>query len=233
MPLPTQKSKKEANYLKKLYLMYGEPKAGKTTTVANFGSDSNKIIFFATEPGHKFQEIYKWKTDKDEEPTTWNDFKQCVKELAKGGHDFSCLAIDTTDNLWEWCSREVNAKNEVEHESDLNFGKGYKLIKDEFGRVINYLTSKGIGVIFISHAKTSDKELGKRKITYTDSSLPNTAKKYIHGLCDYIFYFYLDNDGRRQIRTKGTDTINSGDRSGVLPELMDMNVKVLVEELSK
>ena len=236
--LPTKRSQKEPNYLKKLYLIYGTPKSGKTTIASHFGDDEdNKVLFFATEPGHKHQEIYKWqkpnKKGEYEDPLHWQDFLSCCKELATQEHDFKCLVIDVADNLWKWCGDYICKMHGIQHESDLGFGKGYALIKDEFMKPINFLAQKGMGIIFVSHAQDKDKELGPRKINYTDSTLPNSAKKVIHGICDYIFYFYQDINGKRLIRTKANETINAGDRSGKLNELIDMNPKLLINELRK
>jgi len=230
--LPVTRSTKESNYLKKSYFIYGEPKSGKTTIASKFGDDDqNKVLFFATESGHKFTEVYKYKNNQGGEPTNWVDFKDCCRELAQGGHDFKMLSIDTVDNLWDWCSTYIKSVHNIQHESDLGFGKGYTLIKEEFVRPINYLSQSGMGLLFISHAKSIDKELGNRKITYTTSTLQSTASKIIHGLCDYIFYFHTDYEGERLIRTKGLETVNCGDRSGNLPELLPMDAETLISYL--
>ncbi len=232
MPLPSVRTKKEPNYLKKTYLLYGDPKVGKTTTAAGFGDDDdNKVLFFATEPGHKFQEIYKWKTAKGIDPTGWGDFLNCSRELLSEDHQYKCIVIDVVDNLYKWCSEYVCLQNRIKHESDLGFGKGYALVKTEFSKPIQYLTQHGYGVIFLSHAQCRDKEIGPRKISYTDSTLPGSAQKIIHGLCDYILYFHSDSEGQRLIRTKGTENVNAGDRSGYLPELIPMNSEQLINYL--
>jgi len=232
MPLPKAKTVREQNYLKKIYLVFGSPKVGKSTVISNLGDDNNKILFFATEAGHKELELYKWQADDGSDPTTWEQFKQCVLEMTKQ-QEFKCLAIDTADNLVDWCAKYVNKKNEIEHESELGFGRGYAAIKKEFMAPINYLSQKGYGIIFVSHSKVQDLELGNRKISYTDSTLNNTAKKIIHGLCDYILHFYVDLGGKRMIRTKGTETVNAGDRSGRLPEVMPLGAEMLKQELQK
>lgn len=223
MPLPTAKTEKEANYLKKKYLIYGTPKIGKSTVVANIGNDDNKVLFFATEQGHTELEIYKWTKENGQDPLTWDDFRQCVMEVTKDDAGFSCLAVDTIDNLYMWCATYICKKHKVEHESDLAFGKGYNLIKEEMMKVINYLTQKGIGVIFISHKSDSEKTKDGRKMSCIEPSLANTGKKVITGLCDYILYFYADSEGHRLIRTKGTESIEAGDRSGKLPAVLEMN----------
>lgn len=240
MALPTERSEKEKNYLRKLYLIYGSPKSGKTTITSQFGDDDkNKVLFFATEPGHKFQEIYKWKKlvqepggeSTLEEPTNWLDFKACCKELVTQKHEYACLAVDTADILFKWCSQHVCHELGIEHESDLGFGKGYAAIRDEFMAPINYLAQKGMGLIFISHEAEKEKTVGPKKISYTDTTLPNTAKKVLHGLCDYIFYFGTTFEGERYIRTKGTENVNAGDRGGHLPEVLPMNAAKLIAAL--
>lgn len=236
--LPKTRTQKEKNYLKKLYFIFGDPKIGKSTLVAHLGDDNdNKILFFCTESGHSFLEIYKYKmlNDKKEEvePLCWEHFLDCCREMVTQEHDFKMIAIDTIDNLWDWCSAYVLNKHCVEHPSDLPFGKGYSLIREEFLKPIKYLSQIGMGMAFLSHAKTVEKELGPRKITYTTSTLPNTAAKTIHGISDYIFYLHSDLEGNRLIQTKGTELVNAGDRSGNLPEIMPLSSEMLISELSK
>lgn len=234
MPLPSKRSKREPNYLRKIYLIYGLPKSGKTTIASHFGDDeSNKVLFFATEPGHKFQEVYKWMNEQGEDPTSWLEFKQACKELAVEEHDFKCLVIDTADNLFKWCTDYILKKNKVEHESDLSFGKGYSLVREEFSKPLTYLAQKGMGLIFISHAQTKELDIGKRKISRSDTTLPNTAGKFVNGISDFIFYFYQDDEGRRFIRTKGTENVNAGDRSGKLPELIEYTEDEMAENLKQ
>lgn len=236
--LPKYISKKNAEFLTKLYFIYGDPKIGKSTLVAHLGnSKDEKVLFICTEAGHSFLEIYKYKVldsnGKEVEPTTWPHFLECCRELVTSEHDFKMLAIDTIDNLWDWCSDYVLNQHRVEHPSDLPFGKGYALIRDEFLKPIKYLSQIGMGMAFLSHAKTVEKELGPRKITYTTSTLPNTAAKTIHGISDYIFYLHSDLEGNRLIQTKGTELINAGDRSGNLPEVMPLSSELLISELTK
>lgn len=231
MALPSERSQKESNYLKKSYLLWGSVKSGKSTIAAQFGDDDkNKVLFFPTERGHAFQSIYKYEVDGND-PTKWEHFLDCAKELLTTEHDFKCLVIDIADNLWKMCSDHSNKKLGITHESEEEFGKGWTAVKNEFEKPFKYLTSRGIGIIFISHGTTTQKDLGKRKINYSDSTLSKGAKSIIHGMVDYIFYFGTDDDGNRYIRTKGDETICAGDRSGILPALIPMDAKKLISML--
>jgi len=235
MPIPQVKTKRETNYLKKTFLVFGQPKIGKSTLVSNLGDDKNKILFIATEPGHKELEVYKYttldpKTNEERDLVSWLEFKKGIAEIA-AQTEFKCVAIDTVDNLFKWCATYVKAKHNIDHESDLGFGKGYNLIAEEFSKPINYLTQLGFGVFFLSHSSTKDVESGNKKTTYTDSTLPNTAKKVINPLCDYILYLYADLEGNRWIKTKGSETVNAGDRSGRLDSTIPLEASG--EELKK
>lgn len=222
MKLPQAKSKPVSDIRDYTFLIYGQPKAGKTTFCSNFEG----ALFIATEPGHKFQEIYKL------DPQSWMDIRQIVKNLLTTKHDFKTVVIDTADNAYKMCADYIKKQNNIKHESDLGFGKGYALIKDEFMSVINALAQKGFGIVFISHAQTREVEENGIKRAYTDTTMGGSASKVISGLCDFIFYAYIDNDGNRLIKTKGSPNINAGDRSGKLPETIALDYETIVKELT-
>lgn len=235
MPLPTKKSEVENNYLHKTYLIYAKPKLGKTTLVSQFGDeDKNKVLFFATEPGHKELSIYMWQTNDGGQPKTWADFRQCVMEFAKSP-EFSCLAIDTAGHLVEWCANYVLKSQEKDDESEGNYGDLYRRIRREFQNVINYLGQLNKGIIFIAHTKLEKQNFtkGGSDITTTEPDLPDKYKNLFNGMVDYIFYGFTDFEGNRLLRTKATDTIVAGDRSGKLPEVMPFDAKVLIKHLTK
>ena len=237
MPLPTKKSEIQDNYLKHKFLIYGIPKIGKTTIASRLGGDEGDMMFFTTESGHDFQEIFKYEvlnksTGELHSPTSWSHFLEMVKELTTtNDHSFKGVCIDTVDNLWEWCAEHVMRTNKIKDLADMGYGKGFNLAKKEFSRPINYLSQMGYGIVFLSHAKEFKREKGPREITYIDSSLPNSPKKFIHGLVDFIFYFHADSEGKRWIATKGTDSFNAGDRSGRLDPMIEMDADILIQQM--
>lgn len=221
MDLPIKKSQKVTNLQEYTYFIYGEPKVGKTTFCSNFES----ALFICTEPGHKFQEIYKVS------PTNWTEFKDIARKLYSSKHDFKTIVIDTVDNAYTMCKDYVCKQLHINDPSDLGYGKGFNAVKSEFHSVINGLAQKGFGIIFVSHAQTNEKEVKNVKRSYTDSTLSGSARKVVSGLCDFIFYCYIDDDGTRKFRTKATPNYNAGDRTGKLPEIMNLDYKQLEQAL--
>lgn len=239
MPLPSNKTNKEINHLKKKYLFYGQPKAGKTTFASNFGDDSNKMLFFCTEPGHAFVEIYKYETLNGDQPTNWMNFIECCRELYDtDNHDFSMLVIDTVDILWDWCTEYVCKMNDITHPSEMGFGKAYQAISKEFSNVCNKLGQRGMGFIFITHKKEYTAQVGPREQTFTSTTLAAGAQKFIHGFVDYIWFFDKNLEtGDRYILTDRDENINAGSRGDInadpLPLRMAMNPETVIDLLNK
>lgn len=218
MELPKKKSTITNDLSKLRILGYGVPKVGKST----FFSKIDGAIFVATEPGHSFLEVFKV------DIRTWADFKEFAKKITSEKHDFKMIVVDTVDNLYKMCEQAVLEQHKVLHASDLPFGKGFALVKDEFTKVINYLGNSGFGLAFISHAK--EKELKTKTAAWTmmSTTLPNQAEGFICGLCDFIFYFYINEKGERLMKTKAEKYINAGSRGLDLPSPMPMDFNLLL-----
>jgi len=227
MQLPTKKTEIVRDFGKYTFLIYGQPKAGKTTFCANFP----QALFIATEPGHKFQEVFKV------DPLNWQDVVSVARELASDKtRKFKTVIFDTVDNAWLMCEEYVCKKEGITHVSEGDYGSAYQKTRNEFMRIIRELTQRGYGVVFISHAQTKDQTrkegVVERKISMTDSTLGNTARKAITGLCDMIFYCWIDSTGKRLMRTKADENTNAGDRSGLLPDMMALDYGELRQHLS-
>lgn len=223
MELPTTKTTIQNDYSKYKYLMYAVPKVGKST----FASKFPNAIFVATEPGHSFLEVFKV------DVKNWAEFRDFAKSITTQSHSYKTIVIDTVDNLYKMCEQSILDQHKVAHASDLPYGKGFNLIKDEFAKVIGYLGNSGFGFIFISHAK--EKELKTKTTSWTimSTSLNNQAESFICGLCDFIFYCYINEKGERLMKTKAEKYVNAGSRGFDLPSPMPMSYDSLLKCFNK
>ena len=217
MQLPKEKKEKENNTARLTVTLHGPPKIGKTT----FISKMDDVLIIATEAGHKHIEAFVHPV------TTWLEFLQTAKLLATEEHQFKGVAIDTVDNLVQLCRTHVLNENKIKDESDFGYGKGYKLVQQEFSRALDKLTLM-MGVWFISHTveKEIENYLGK-KHTKKIPSLPNKQMKYITGLSDCILFADLEQEegGKysRVIRCQNSNDWEAGDRSGLLPRTLPLD----------
>ncbi|MBE3071300.1 MAG: ATP-binding protein, partial [Planctomycetes bacterium] len=141
--LPTEKTKPTADLSAKTILAYGPPKVGKSTLASRFPG----ALFFECEPGLGELEVFKVPT------YTWADFLAACKLVAAGDHPFKTVVVDTVDNAFKFCSDHVCAQNNIQYEGDLDHGKGWAFVKNEWHRVLTKLASLPLGLILISHAQ--------------------------------------------------------------------------------
>lgn len=65
------------------------------------------------------------------------------------------LAVDTADWAERLCIQNILTANKVRSIEDFGYGKGYVMVQEEFGRLLNLLTDltrKGVHVILTAHA---------------------------------------------------------------------------------
>lgn len=219
--LPTQKTPPKTSLNDLTVLVYGPSKIGKSTWCAQ----AEGALFLATEAGLNNLDVYQAAI------TTWEDLLQACKDIAEGKHPYKTIVLDTVDNAYRMCAEHVCQKFKIEHESDLGYGKGYALINNEFYRVLNKLSLLPYGLFFISHSQEKELETRTGKLTRVVPTLPEKARKIVLGMVDMILFCDLElasgTDGkpaqRRVIRTKPNVNYEAGDRTGRLPEVIDLD----------
>jgi hypothetical protein len=225
--LPTQKSAPSLSPDRAKTLLYGPPKVGKSTLASLLNPEHT--IFISTEPGLDGLEVFK--TDVRD----WETFRKVGAELAEGGHQFTTTVIDTVDELHTFCSEAVCQKLDITHPSDLEYGKGWKAVSDEFALRIGKLTTLG-GVVLISHSKEIEI---KRRVGSVTKSVPNitgASREWMLGFVDYILYADVEQtpDGeKRQIRTSLAENYEAGCRGVQLPDPLPMDGHAVREAMEK
>lgn len=230
MLLPTQKTPPKPDLADLTVLVYGATKIGKST----WCSHADNAIFLSTEPGLNSLEVFQVPV------RSWDELLTACGEIAEGNHQFKTVILDTVDNAYRMCAEHVCRKFKVEHESDLGYGKGFALINNEFQRVLNKLAFMPYGLYLISHSQETEIETRTGKYNKTVPTLPEKARKIVLGLVDMILYCDIETaagaDGkmiaRRVMRTKPSLYYEAGDRTGRLPEVIDLDYARFADVLS-
>ena len=224
--LPTQKTPPKATLHEFTVLLYGPTKFGKSKIC----SQAESALFLETEPGLNSLEVFKLPIG------TWDELLAAAKELADGKHAFKTVIIDTVDNAYRMCAEYMCKKFKVEHESDLEYGKGYAMVNNEFFRVLNKLALLPYGLFLISHSQEKEIDGRTGKFTKIVPTLPDKARKLVLGLVDIILFCDFeptkDADGnpgyKRVLRTKPSTRYEAGDRTDRLPEVIDFDFGAFV-----
>jgi hypothetical protein len=219
--LPKQKTKPKTKLSSYTTLLYGPPKVGKTEFTSRFPD----VLMLATEAGLTSLECYQVTID------SWSTFLDACAELAEEPGRFQSICIDTLDNLWAFCRSHVNEKHRVEHESDLNFGKGYSLVQSEFSRVLTKLSHMDFGLVMTSHCTVHEFQTRTGVTHRYVPTLPEKARNVVIGMSDLILFADTEvaqgPDGkptlRRVLRTKPNPHYDAGDRTGRLPDPLPMD----------
>lgn len=227
MLLPTQKTPPKPDLADLTVLVYGATKIGKST----WCSHADRAVFLSTEPGLNSLEVFQVPI------RSWDELLAACGEIAEGNHEFRTVILDTVDNAYRMCAEHVCRKFKIEHESDLGYGKGFALTNNEFQRVLNKLAFMPCGLYLISHSQDVEIETRTGKYTKTVPTLPEKARKIVLGLVDMVLYCDIeavtgpDNKvvGRRVMRTKPSIYYEAGDRTGRLPEVIDLDYAGFVE----
>lgn len=226
MALPKQKTPPQVDLANQTILLYGPAKAGKSS----FCAQAEGALFLATEAGLNHLDVFQIPI------STWEDLLEACKDIAEGKHSFRTIVIDTVDNGFRMCSEYICKLHGIKHESDLGYGKGFSLVNSEFQRVINKLSLLPYGLFLISHAQEKEMESRTGKYTRFMPSLSDKARKIVLGMSDMILFFDMedttDENGntiqRRVIRTKPNKHFEAGDRSGLVPETIEMNYQKFI-----
>ena len=215
--LPKEKSKIKENLLDYVILIHGIPKIGKSELISQIPN----ILFADVEGGLSALEVYKapinswFSTNEDDSES----FLRVAAEFVKGEHSFPAICIDTIDVLHRHCTNYMMKKQGVSHPSDMDWGKGWSIIKDEFMRPLVKLAVSKYGLILISHSRQIEVTDRTKRLTKAVPTLQNYIWQMIEGFVDIILYYnseFTENGEKRFIRTKPSERWIAGGRNKVL-----------------
>lgn len=232
--LPQTKSKIKNKPWEYHWLIYGQPKIGKSTFVSQF----NDPLFLATEDRLGGLNVYKMPAEGAIK--TWAEFCLICNEIkdaiTKNNFKWNTIVIDTVDNLIQLCSNHVCRKNGISHQSDLEYGKGYAFVTNEFFRVINHLSNLGKSIVFIAHSEEKTVKTRTSEITkITPSVGAGKLGKNIIAMVDIVAYVGFDKEDieKRVVYLRGNECLEAGDTTGKLDPIMSFNYSEINKKFSK
>ena len=132
-------------------VLYGVEGIGKST----FASQFPNPVFIDTEGSTSNMNVQRL-----DNPNSWQMLIDEVNYV-KQTKICSTLIIDTADWAETLANKHVIARNGITSIEDLVYGKGYTMVKEEFGKLLNLLselTDDGINVVVTAHAELKKKE---------------------------------------------------------------------------
>lgn len=168
-------------------MLYGEPGVGKSV----FASKAPKPFFITTDGNYEWLEDFGAKPEDHKQVSSWEEAK---KAFAEDYNDYETIVVDLTEDLFKWCEHEFCLRSRLEHISDVGYGKGYDITRNEFFLEISKLLGKPKHIILISHGITFVTK-DRRGVEHTkhapSSRIPDKVLDMIEGRLRYCLRCYL------------------------------------------
>ena len=132
-------------------LLYGVEGIGKTTLASKFPAP----LFIDTEGS-----TVKMKPQPARLPDVsgYQEIKMQLGKILNQPHKFKTLVIDSVGVLESWVEEYVCASGNVLSIEDFGYGKGYKLVEEEFRKMLEFfarlVSEKKMNIVLIAHSVT-------------------------------------------------------------------------------
>lgn len=126
-------------------VLYGPEGIGKSTFAAQFPDP----LFIDTEGSTRQMNVRRLPM-----PSSWTILMQMITEVAQNPDVCKTLVIDTIDWAERLCIEHVCKAADKKSIENFGYGKGYVLVKEEFGRMLNRLSDvveHGVNVLLTAH----------------------------------------------------------------------------------
>ena len=214
MTLPIEKQVRKTAFHEQKVLVYGRPKIGKSTLCSCFPS----ALFLATEPGLNWLDVASVNI------TTWEKFLDVCAEIAKGGHAYKTIIVDTIDGLKKLCDNWVCRLKEIDEIGDYKKFGAYHISTNEMSTKLMKLSLLPYGLVCVSHVRDIEVETKTKKYTRQTVDLSGGISRELLKLFDIILFMDSEiKDGVEVgvIRTKPSIYFEAGDKSKLLPETIE------------
>lgn len=204
--------------------IYGRPFSGKT----KFATEFPKAFVINTDGNARFF---------TEDYVSVKNMKEFIEKLnwfLTGKHEYETLVIDVLEHVYDYTREYYLDKFDIDHESDLGYGKAWNAIKEGFWSIINKIASSQYNVVLLSHeAEYSEiSKIGKE----TTKFKPALADKMHDRMCGilqlvgraYVDEVMLNNEPVKKYQISFGSSVN--ELSGVRVPLKKTKIENTFEE---
>lgn len=221
-------------------LIYGGPKVGKTT----FATRADKHLLLAFEKGYSTLPnvmavpINSWAEFRQVLIQLENDRKRVELARSKGeaaSTTFETVIIDIVDIAWDYCEKYICAREGVSNIADIGFGKGYKMVADEFDEKLRQIARLNYGLVMISHAAYAVNP-NDETIKIAAPTLAKKARAIVTRLVDIYGYVTAEDTGdgvEHLIHLRETPYWEAGSRFKYMSDSIPLDYPALVKEIIK
>lgn len=229
--LPSKPTGKDAQLEPSRLVLYGQSKVGKTTAVSMI--PNNLIVDL--EHGTKYIEgayvIDVVNKSKETDKTELEVLGELFAELAEGKHQFKFITFDTIDWLEQLFGRQVAEMYGVDHYADLEYGKGYQLLRDKLIQFLQAFERIGLNVIVIAHRKKSIIGEADKEVVAKDVDLTGKLKNFLFAWADAIGYMHRIQEEKPEFTSTAlsfkTDILESLEGGCRLNHLQSKTVRLI------
>lgn len=161
----------------------------------------------------------------------WDTFLEIVAELEKKENDFKRIVLDLTEDLYEHCRLFIFNREDIQHESDSGFGKGWDLVKTEFLSTIKRLKNTGYEITYLSKEITGEVKLkGGSTITTYKPNIPDKVANVLAGTVGATFHLVAD-EKERYLSCEMSPYVFSGGRYNFEINKIPLDKDIFLKEL--
>lgn len=168
-------------------LFYGPPGVGKSVFVLG----APNPYYVTTDGNYEWLDEFGAKAEAHTQVSTWEEAK---KVFASDFEGYDTIVVDLVEDMFKWCEQEYCKRAKLDHISDVGYGKGYDITRNEFFLEMSKLINKNKHVIFISHENvfvTKDRR-GVEHTHYAPSSrIPDKVLDMLEGRLRYCLRCYM------------------------------------------
>ena len=196
-------------------VIYGEPGVGKSV----FALHSPKPFFITTDGNYEWLEEFGAREENHKQVTSWKEAKDVFKSDFEG---YETIVVDLLEDMFKWCEYEFCKTNKIDHVSDIGYGKGFDITRNEFFIEISKLLAKDKNVILVMHGidKVVKDRRGVEHTNYIPSPrIPDKVIDMIEGRVRYFLRCYLkaeEQEGGSLIKRRYLSVVPKENEFGII-----------------